>query len=103
MKSNETSNHTGCILEEEGGLTLGELCRACAVHAEHIIELVDEGVLEPAGIETTQWRFSGVCVHRVNVVVRLQHDLGVNLAGAAVILDLMEEIRQLRVQLNRLE
>lgn len=101
MKRDESTFHPVCILEEEGNLTLGELCRACAVHAEFIFEMVDEGVLEPKGSETTQWRFSGACIHQVNVVLRLQRDLGVNLAGAAMVLDLMDEIARLRAQLNR--
>jgi hypothetical protein len=36
----------------------------------------------------------------VTTVVRLQHDLEVNLAGAALALDLIEEVRELRRQLK---
>ena len=35
------------ILEEQTGLTLTEVCQACAVRVEFIVELVDEGVLDP--------------------------------------------------------
>jgi len=35
----------GIILDEQAQLTLAELTRACAVHAELIIELVEEGAL----------------------------------------------------------
>jgi len=31
---------------------------------------------------------------------RLQHDLGINLAGVALVLDLLEEIEQLRSRLR---
>lgn len=92
---------SGFVLEEENDLTLGELCRACTVHAEYIIELVQEGVLEPVGREASQWRFAGASLHRARIALRLQHDLGVNIAGAALILDLMEEVESLRAQLNR--
>ena len=37
------------ILEEQVGLSLSEVSRACAVHAEMIVELVNEGVLAPDG------------------------------------------------------
>ncbi len=50
---------TAFLLDEESFLTLGELSRACMVHAEWIIELVDEGVLEPSGCDAVHWRFSG--------------------------------------------
>lgn len=102
MRKATTTLLTGAILEEESQLTLGELCVACSVHAERIIELVDEGVLEPSGREAGRWRFAGGSLHRARIACRLQRDLGVNTAGAALILDLMDELEELRMQLNRL-
>ncbi|OLO05617.1 MULTISPECIES: chaperone modulator CbpM [Salinicola] len=83
-------------LDETPVLTLGELCRTCTVHAEWVIELVDEGVIVPDGRRREQWRFYGASLHRVRVVQRLQRDLGVNLAGAALALELMDEVARLR-------
>jgi chaperone modulatory protein CbpM len=88
------------ILEEQIELTLEDLCRACAVHTDIIIELVDEGVLEAAGTSPREWRFDGRNIRRARVALRLQHDLGVNLAGAALALQLMEEIETLRSRLR---
>ena len=50
---------TGVIVEESAELSLSELSQACSTTTEWLIELVDEGVLEPAGQQQTQWRFSG--------------------------------------------
>jgi chaperone modulatory protein CbpM len=47
------------------------------------------------------WRFSGGTVVRVRSALRLQRDLGVNLAGIGLALDLMEELEGLRAQLHR--
>lgn len=94
---------TGLLLDEESTLTLGELSRACTVHAEWIIELVDEGILEPAGDDTAHWRFSGPSLCRARSAMRLQRDLGINLAGAALVLDLMEEVETLRSRLQVLD
>jgi len=91
---------TGFILDEEEALTLGELCRACAMHAEWVIGLVEEGVLEPAGRDLTNWRFSGASLRRARIAVRLQRDLGINLAGVALALDLLDEIETLRKRLR---
>lgn len=79
-----------------------ELCRACRVRQEWILELVEEGILEPQR-EYDDWRFAGPSLRRVRTVWRLQRDLGVNLAGAALVLDLMEEIDTLRARLGRFE
>ncbi|MBI3561545.1 MAG: MerR family transcriptional regulator [Gammaproteobacteria bacterium] len=91
-----------CILEEQAPLTLAELCRACAVHAERIIELVEIGVLEPDGREPTRWRFGGESLYRARTVLRLQRDLSIDLAGAALALELLNEIETLRTRLRTL-
>ena len=91
---------TGYILEDQGELTLADLCRACTAQSDLIVQLVEEGVLAPAGPAPQQWRFTGVHMHRARVAVRLQRDLGVNLAGAALALELLDEIEGLRSRLR---
>ena len=108
MTSNATQAQLiGFILEEQTELSLDDLCRACAVQPELIIELVHEGVLAPVddSVRTApdQWQFSGMHLHRARVALRLQNDLGVNLAGAALALELLDELEQLRTRLRRLE
>ncbi len=88
------------VVEMREELSLSELCRTCCVHADRIVELVDEGILEPRGTAVHQWRFTGVSIMRVQTVHRLQEDLGVNLAGIALALDLMDEIEVLRKKLR---
>ena len=94
------SQLTGVILEEQVELTLAEISRSCSVHAEYIIELVDEGVLAPVGREPRGWRFSGGQVRRASMALRLQRDLGVNLAGVALALELLDELNAVRARLN---
>jgi chaperone modulatory protein CbpM len=94
---------SGIILEEQTELTLAEVCRACAVHAEYIIELVEEGVLVPDGNAPVSWRFTGTHMHRATVSLHLQRDLGVNLAGVALALQLLDEVEALRARINTLE
>ena len=89
------------ILEEQTGLTLTEVCQACAVRVEFIVGLVDEGVLEPLGREPHRWRVTGIHVRRATVALRLQRDLGVNRAGAALALQLLDEIEILQARLRK--
>jgi chaperone modulatory protein CbpM len=90
----------GVILDEQVPLTLAELSRACAAQTELIIELVEEGVLAPIGREPQSWRFTGAHLRRARLAVRLQRDLEVNLAGAALALQLLDEIEALRTRLR---
>ena len=73
------------------------------VHAEWIVELVDEGILEPRGRDVLHWRFSGSSLQRARTVRHLQQDLRINIAGAALALDLMDEIEELHSHLCVLE
>lgn len=87
-------------LESDGVLTLQQLCRVCAVQTDFVLSLLEEGVAQPlAGQQPESWRFSEVQVRRVSVAWRLQRDLGVNPAGAALALQLLDEIETLRAQL----
>ena len=91
---------SGFILEEQSGLTLADLCRACGARSELVVELVEEGVLTPSGEAPDGWRFTGIHLRHARVAIRLQRDLGVNPAGAALALQLMEEIATLRERLG---
>ncbi len=84
------------LLDESVELTLTEICSACSVSEQLVIEIVAEGIVEPIGDERAQWRFSGIAVTRIQRVLRLQRDFEVNLPGAALALDLLEEIERLR-------
>ena len=90
------------ILEEQLDLTLDTLCRACGTEVEQLRELVDEGVIVPSGDAPEFWRFTGVHLRRARIAVHLQRDLGVNPAGAALALQLMEEREDLRARLRAL-
>jgi chaperone modulatory protein CbpM len=94
---------TGIIVEDTTEFTLGELSRACGRPAEWILALVEEGVIEPAGTDQTHRRFAGYCLRRVRIVQRLQSDLGLNLAGAALALESLEEVEALRRKIAVLE
>jgi chaperone modulatory protein CbpM len=94
---------TGVLLDEQVELSLSDLCRACSRHAEWVIELVTEGVLDPVGNNQVQWRFSGLSLQKAHTAMRLERDLGLNIAGVALALDLMDEVEVLRGRLCRLE
>jgi chaperone modulatory protein CbpM len=84
------------LLDDSVEFSLTELCAACRVSEELVVEIVAEGIVEPLGGDRAQWKFTGVALARVQRVLRLQDDFGVNLPGAALALDLLEELERLR-------
>lgn len=91
------------ILDENLELSLSDLTQRFAVQVEIIIELVDEGVLEPQGPRPEEWRFRGPDLIRLRRAINLQRDLELNLPGIALALELLEELDELRLRLDRLE
>jgi chaperone modulatory protein CbpM len=86
-------------------LSLLEFSRCCGCSTEWLIELVDEGVIEPIGgalpaAPPAAWRFDDAAVVRAAAAQRLVRDLSINVAGAALALDLLDEIRALRRRLR---
>lgn len=84
------------VVEEAYCLSLSELCEACRVNKERISDMIAEGVVEPVGSGPEDWRFDAIALRRLQTALRLQKDLGVNPAGAALALDLLEELAALR-------
>src|SRR5512141_446678 len=100
-----TSDDTveGQMLDETVWIELTDFCTALHVERSWVVELVASGLLEPRGADPQGWRFPASALPRARSTARLVNDLGVNLAGAAVILDLLEERRQLLARLRQLE
>ncbi|MEE4379473.1 MAG: chaperone modulator CbpM, partial [Candidatus Competibacteraceae bacterium] len=63
----------------------------------------EQGLLAPPGPRGPPWCFSATCIKRIRIVLRLQRDLDVNLAGAALALELLEHIDQLHDRLRALD
>ena len=89
------------VVEEQVQYTLADLGRACRAERAQVIALVDEGVLQPAGSRPDEWVFSGASLKRARAALRLVRDLELNMAGTALVLELLDEIEDLRSNLRR--
>jgi len=86
---------TGQLLEDYDLVTIDDLCRSCTVEVETVTLLVAEGILDPVGGDVEHWQFTVASLRRVKTAIHLQRDLGVNLAGAALALELLDRIAEL--------
>ena len=84
-------------------LSFQELCRFCQADEAWLIELVDTGVIEPQGSAVQNWRFRGMSITRAKKARRLNRDLGINTAGVAMVLELLEERDAILRRLARYE
>jgi len=98
MTENQHATVTGAVIEE---ITIEEVTRYCSVRREKIVELVVEGIIEAEGPGEAEWRFTNRALSRARKAVRLESDLDVDLGAVAIILDLLDEIDELRKTLGR--
>jgi len=101
MTNSDSRVADGIVVEEQIEFALADLCRACAADREQVVALVREGVLAPVGRAPEEWRFSGPSLKRTRTALRLAQDLELSLAGAALVLDLLDELETLRSRLLR--
>jgi len=65
-----------------------------------VVRLVQQGLIEKVDTESDELLVPRRAVVRIRRMQRLRRDLGVNFAGAAVILDLVGRIEQLNRELE---
>jgi chaperone modulatory protein CbpM len=84
------------VLDETTAYSLGQCCALCRINAQMIQEMIDEGVISPAGNSPRDWCFGAVDIKRIQITIRLQQDLRINLPGAALALDLLEQLAEMQ-------
>jgi chaperone modulatory protein CbpM len=100
MSEQISQSLSGQVLDEETEVTLIQLCRSCNVRGELIEAMVEQGILEPSGRRGPHWCFPLSSLKRTRIALHLQRDLGVNLEGAALALDLLDRIDELNARLR---
>ena len=91
-----------CLAMDDGVLLrAADIARACGESEAWVLELVRASILRTSGDEQAQMLFAGQALFVARRVRRLQRDLGVNLEGAALALDLLERIDRLEARLRR--
>jgi chaperone modulatory protein CbpM len=83
------------LIDETVAIQVDDFCTRLRIEREWIVELVELGAIEPRGGDAPEsWCFALSDVPRVRAMARLVQDLGVNLAGAALIVEMVERRRK---------
>jgi chaperone modulatory protein CbpM len=101
--TDEQSPHIASeIVEQTAIYTLHELCISCDVNPDWVAGLVDQGAIEVVGQTRQEWQFTVLSSLRVAKAKRLERDLGLNLPGIALVLDLLDELDDMRAHVRLL-
>lgn len=88
---NET---TAEIIDEQRGLNLQQFAQVCGQSPEWVLQLIDYDILLVE--HPDQHQFLGEDVARARRAYRLQRDFDASLSAVALMLDLLDEVQQLR-------
>jgi len=91
------------VLGEGDWIAAGEICQLCRLDLDAVLELAALGVMSSRERAPGEWQVPATALPRLRVVGRLMSDLGVNVSGAALVLELLEAQRELEVRLRLLE
>ncbi len=91
------------LMGETDWIGAGDICALCRLDLTAIAELADLGLVAPRGAAPAEWLLPAAALPRLALVGRLMRDLGVNVSGAVLAVELLEAQRSLERRLQRLE
>ena len=79
---------------------IGVAARLCDMHPQTLRMYERVGLVQPARIGTKNRLYSQSDIDRLRQIQRLTQDMGVNLAGVQVILDLLDKMQKMREEMD---
>jgi DNA-binding transcriptional MerR regulator len=77
-------------------LALEDVAARAGVHPELLRRFIELGLIQPAEAPAAGMMFDLEAVHRTRIIQRLRCDLGINLQGIGVILDLLDRLNAMQ-------
>jgi chaperone modulatory protein CbpM len=94
----------GRLIGEDDWIGIEELCRLCDLSLDMMTELLELEIVQArGGAVSREWQVPAADLPRLRVAGRLIHDLGVNVSGAALAVELLEAQRRLERRVRELE
>jgi hypothetical protein len=91
------------VLGEGDWIAASEICQLCRLDLDTVLELAELGVMSSRKRAPGELLVAATALPRLRVVGRLMRDLGVNVSGAALALELLETQREIEARLRHLE
>jgi MerR family transcriptional regulator/heat shock protein HspR len=83
------------------GYTISAIAAHYGIHQQTLRLYEREGLLKPSRSEGNVRLYTDEDIERLEVILKLTRDLGVNLAGVEIILNMREKMDQMQQEFNR--
>ncbi len=90
----------GIIIEETSTISFVEVCKQHNLNEQSLMEMVEHGLFQPSSQGLQRMGFDLKTLAKITSAHRLQSDLGLNIEGAVLVIELMEEMESLRKELH---
>lgn len=84
------------MLNDNVFYTTKAVCKSYKLNQSTVGEMVSWGIAEPSGNKPEKWLFSHKDFERIGRASRFNKELEINIPGAALALQLLEDIQNLR-------
>ena len=91
------------VLGEGDWIAASEICELCRLELDAVLELAALGVVSSRERSPGDWQVPANELPRLRIAGRLMRDLGVNVSGAALAIELLEAQRELEKRLSQLQ
>jgi len=91
---------TGELMDEYTTISFTQVCHTYHIPEDVLIELLEHGLFNDITPPVKQVSFNPYMLSRVQSAQRLQEDLGVNLQGVILALELRDELERVRKELD---
>ncbi|WP_457601027.1 heat shock protein transcriptional repressor HspR [Hydrogenivirga sp.] len=89
-------------MRKKGLYTIGVVARMYDIHPQTLRLYEREGLLKPSRTEGNTRLYSDEDLQRLEFILFLTRELGVNLAGVDIILNMKEQLEELQKQIDQL-
>jgi chaperone modulatory protein CbpM len=90
----------GVLIEETTSISFVEVCDKYNIPEELLMEMAEQGLFPTQTIEMRQMTLDQKALRRIESAFRLHRDLGINLPGVALAMDLLDEMDKMRTELD---
>lgn len=91
---------TGILVDENAKISFVEVCKQYDISKEMIQEMIEHGFFEEHPLLTQQAMIDQRTSDRIRSAHRLEQDLGINIPGVVLVLELLEEMEQIKNELH---
>jgi len=92
----------GVLMDENITISVVEVCQHCNISKEQLEDLIEQGLFTQV-THSQDLKFDFIRFRRILSASRLQQDLGINTPGVVLVLELLDELTQIRNDLAILQ